>query len=761
MKVSCKNIPLYDLQKKEWSSKSFNDQIEFGTFLFEHCYKDCGEYEFGPFISEWQLAAKHFEQHKVYTFLTPRTSDADDWWDFEKKKNRLGVLYKNNDNYYYLTRDYYFLLNYCPITNKEKGFEESFVTVRDGQYHMMLYEKIAEIFHMNSCILKRRQFLFSLCHVAKSVNYLYFENKKRIKWFASDATYLDDVSGDWSVLNQYKTHLNNHTPWAKVFNPDKSGDIQQKEKVAVNVGQWEWEGNESSIIAKTTNKDAQAGVGGATYWAFYEEGGIAPTADITLQFMEPAITSGLVRVGSFCIGGSVGDLTDCKPLQEFIMYPERYGFFAVPTKWFDKVGAVRNCGLFIPAQYSMPEATDEWGNSNIKLALELLYKAEFVGFKKGEGGRIQDEKPWKDLPSKDYITKKSQNPKTIEEAFAYRNDSKFPVSRIEKQQGRIKDNIISKGINVELFEKENGKIGWNVVNKEEMNYPVDPKCEDKSGVVTIYIKPPENPEIGVFFGGFDTIEANTTESSDSLFAGYIFKAARKEYYTDPEDFKTKVRYYNIQLAAKYVGRIEEALEGTRKTNTIGEHLIKLYNAKSLIERNKPNFINHLRDKGLAHLMFKEYEIPFFKDAVLEKDTHKDYGIHMDSTGRKQNHLIDIILEYFSEELDVKLLTKEDGTITDKIIKTTFGIERIPDYWFLEECKLWYKGRNADRMVGFGLGLITAKTMQTSGYIQTDYNIDKSKTKKAEIVQIPKSLFGNRSNTNLLNNKTTRSLIGRN
>ncbi len=338
MKVPCKNIPTYDYDKKDWTTTSFNNQIEFGKFLLEKCFKVPGKYNFHKDRGcKWNEAGTYWTKNKRYIHYAEGTPEYYDFWDDQELKSRLGVLWKKGDEWWYTTRDYYFLINFCPIVNKEQGYLETFADVRDGQYHMMLYEKIAECYHLHSCVLKRRQFLYSFCHVAKTINYLWFENRKRLKWFASDESFIDDVNGSWSILNQYKTHLNNQTDWYRGFSPDRGGEIQQRQQVKFN-NRWEWEGNESSVVAKTLKRDPKLGVGGPTYWAWYEEGGIAPTADITLQFMEPALRSGLERVGSFCIGGSVGDLDECKPLENFIKDPGKYGFFGVPTDLYDESG---------------------------------------------------------------------------------------------------------------------------------------------------------------------------------------------------------------------------------------------------------------------------------------------------------------------------------------------------------------------------------------------------------------------------------------
>ena len=52
------------------------------------------------------------------------------------------------------------------------------------------------------------------------------------------------------------------------------------------------------------------------------------------------------------------------------------------------------------------------------------------------------------------------------------------------------------------------------------------------------------------------------------------------------------------------------------------------------------------------------------------------------------------IEFLKEELDVE--TKEDGTI----VKTTYGVERIPDPMLLKEMQAYQEGVNVDRLVAF-------------------------------------------------------------
>ena len=182
MKIPIKNIPTYDANKKEWSTTSFETQKDFGDFLYNTCFKEPGEYAFDASTKDWNKLAKIFETEKAYTQYAEGSTDYWKFWDTEELKSRLGVIWKNDDKTWYLTRDYYFLLNFCPIINKEKGNEESFASIRDVQYHMMMYEKIAEAYHLHAAELKKRQMLYSYCHVAKALNFAGLKIKKLLRY---------------------------------------------------------------------------------------------------------------------------------------------------------------------------------------------------------------------------------------------------------------------------------------------------------------------------------------------------------------------------------------------------------------------------------------------------------------------------------------------------------------------------------------------------------------------------------------------------
>lgn len=699
MIVPFKKIPTYNAQTNVWSETTFPDQMAFAAYL-QSIFKEPGEYEFDETTTKWNELGTLFTRKKYYTQLPKNTKDWRAFWDFEKRKCRLGVIWISGDKQWYLTREYYMLLNFLMITNKEKGSMEGFCDIRDVQYHLSIYEKTAEALHLHSVLLKKRQMMSSYYHCAKLINFYWFEKVKRLKMFASDADYISGKNGSWMILEQYRDFLNQHTPWYRHSEPNEVGSWSQKIKVKVG-NRWNTKGNKSTIIAQTMKKDPTKGVGGPAYIAFYEEFGIAPTADTTLMFMNPALQSGLTKTGSFIGAGSVGDLEDCKPLKLMLNNPADYDVYAVPCRNFDETGVIKLLGLFIPEQYGMPPYIDQFGNSMVPEATAAL--------------KIAQEE-WKKLPPEKYQLKMSQGPMNVKQAFAFRNESYFPASLIERRQQIIEDQRKEKKLNPLrgiMKENDRGEPEFVPLDKLpaserplEMGYPIDPKCTDKRGVTLIYQIPKRDKEgkveYGVNFAGVDTIESNITTTSDSLFAVTIV-SRQIEVHKEDEHGNKSIHYEGGKLLAIWAGRYDDINDTIRQ----GELLIRWYNAIAAVERNKANFINHMRRKGYSRLLAKRKDMMLFKEVDMTGYDNDEYGIYLGSDGKANDIINQNILDDITGELDAIHKKNKDGSMGE-IVKTIRGIDLIDDYWTLEELKQYQVELNTDRRIAFGLAKTLAK-----------------------------------------------------
>ena len=483
-----------------WTTTDFNSREEFYTYLLTNVFKEPGKYEFNETTTQLfiQESAK-FNRDKVYCTAPFKSKDFIAYWDDQKAKCRRGVLIKEKGNVWYMTRDYYMWLNFLPIFNKEIQ-KFGFADIRDAQYHMALYEILAELNYNHIAILKKRQIASSYYHMAKLLNQQWFEEGVTLKIGASLKDYINE-KGSWKFLQEYAAFLNEHTAWYRPMSPDKVMMWQQK--IEVRRGDRKTEvGLKGTIQGMSFEKDPTNGVGGPVKYFFHEEAGIAPRMDNTYEYMRPAMRSGLTTTGVFIAAGSVGDLSQCEPLRKMILYPKENDIYAVETNLVDNKGNFGISGLFIPEQWSMPPYIDNFGNSQVEEALEAL--------------NDQFEKWKKELDPETYQLRISQHPRNIEEAFAHRTVSKFPMHLVTAQQRRIEDKDYSYEF-LDLGRDANGKILPEHSNKRPINeFPITKNTEDKTGVLVVWERPVENPSFGMYYASIDPVAEGKAEHVDNM-----------------------------------------------------------------------------------------------------------------------------------------------------------------------------------------------------------------------------------------------------
>jgi|LakMenEpi03Aug12_release.lakeMendotaPanAssembly.Ray.scaffolds.fasta_scaffold27086_14 hypothetical protein len=665
-------IPTYE--NGVWTTTEFKDRIEIRDFV-RSVFKDAGPnegYNFTVNISiEFNSQARKFQKDGYYCNAPIKSKDFMNYWDEEKAKCRNGVIYKEDGLTWYLTRDYYMWLNFLPIYDKEeKRFD--FAKVRDAQYHMALYEILAELSYKHVPILKKRQIASSYFHMGKLINQYWFEEGSVNKIGASLKDYISE-KGSWRMLNEYRNFLNEHTAWYRPSEPDKVFSWQQRIKVRTG-GRDTYKGNKSIITGTSFEKDPTNGVGGPVSYFFHEEAGIAPKMMDTYEFMRPAMQSGMVTTGTFIAAGSVGDLDQCQPLKEMILYPHKYGMFAITSNLIDNNGTIGETGLFIPEQWSMPPYIDKAGNSLVNDALEAIY---------------EERKQWKkDLSPEQYQLRISQKPTNIEEAFATRKESVFPPHLISHQIKRIEDGDYPIEY-VELSINEENKIVAKKSNRQPIKkFPIDKTMEDKSGVICVYERPIPNVPWGTYYASIDPVGEGRTTTSDSLCSIFIYKNPT-EVIKDEGNGKVNSHFERDGIVASWCGRFDDL----QKTHERLEMLIEWYNAWTLVENNVSLFIQYMISKRKQKYLVPKDQIPFLKELSSNANVFATYGWKNTGTLFK-THLISYGIQFLQEELDVH--TNKDGEIT----KIHYGVERIPDIMLLEEMKQYQPGLNVDRLVSF-------------------------------------------------------------
>jgi len=670
-----------------WEVTEFGNREEFKSFVLDR-FKEPGQYGFNEDTAIFKEQATIFNARNYFCQAPIKSKDFVNYWDDQKVKNRNGIIVISGDRTWYVCRDYYMWLNFLPIYDKEESLF-GFAKVRDAQYHMALYELLAELHYKHSAILKKRQIASSYFHSAKFINQVWFEEGVTLKMGASLKDYINE-KGTWKMLDEYAAFLNEHTAWYRPFNPSKT--LMWQQKIEVRKGNRKSEvGLKGTIQGMSFEKDPTNGVGGPCKYFFHEEAGIAPKMNDTFEYIRPALKSGFITSGMFIAAGSVGDLDQCEPLKEMILKPEVNDIYAVESNLIDKDGTHGKSGLFIPEQWSMPPFIDNYGNSKVEEALVAL-EEQFATWKK-------------ELPADKYQLRISQHPRNIEEAFAFRKESKFPQHLVNAQIRRILDKEISIEY-VNLIRDEHDKVVIKETRKLPINeFPVPKNAVDKEGVVVIYERPVKDPSFGMYYASIDPVGEGKTTTSDSLCSIYVYKAPTEVTKIEADSVNSYVE--GDKIVASWCGRFDDI----KQTHERLENIIELYNAWTLVENNVSLFIQYMMMKRKQKYLVPKDQILFLKEITSNKAVYADYGWKNTGTLFK-SHLLSYAIEYLQEKLDEEI--DEDG----KIVRTKFGVERIPDIMLLREMQAYQDGLNVDRLVAFSALVAFAKIQQTNrGYVK--------------------------------------------
>jgi hypothetical protein len=334
----------------------------------------------------------------------------------------------------------------------------------------------------------------------------------------------------------------------------------------------------------------------------------------------------------------------------------------------------------------MPPYIDEFGNSLIKEALIAIHAERLI---------------WKkDLEPNKYQLRVSQHPINIEEAFAARKESVFPLHLITAQQRRIEEKTYAYEF-LDISRDANGKPQVKETRKLPITeFPLTPKTEDKEGVLIVWERPYKDNSFGTYYASIDPVSEGKTSTSDSLCAIYVYK-------TDVEVERMEggepiVALERGKIVAAWCGRFDDI----NQTHERLELIIEWYNAWTVVENNVSLFIRHMISQKKQRYLVPKDQMIFLKDLGSNSNVFQDYG--WKNTGNLfKAHLLSYAIEYLKEALDHE--TKPDGTI----VHTTYGVERIPDAMLLKEMAAYYIGLNVDRLVAFTAMIAFVKVQESS------------------------------------------------
>jgi len=663
-------IPWFDGDQQEWKHKEFVSRDELTHFVAS-LFKEPGQYDFNETTLLFNEQARFFKQYGYYCAAPFKSRDYVHYWDQQKERNLKGVIFTQGEKTWYLTREYYMWLNFLPIYHKEKK-KYDFPDIRDVQYHLALYEYLAELKFKHAVILKKRQIASSYFHAGKLINGFWFNEGYVAKIGASLKDYINE-KGTWLFLNEYANFLDTHTAWYRPRNPSKVFAWYQEIEVSVG-GRKQKKGLKSRISGMSFEKDPTNGVGGPCVHFFHEEAGIASKMNNTYEYVRPALQDGQITTGMFIAAGSVGDLDQCQPLKTYLLKPEENGFLGIETNLLDDKGTTARCGLFLPEQWGMPPCIDSYGNSMVVEALNAI---------------LAERKQWeKDLEPDQYQLRISQKPTNISEAFALRKASKFPVHLLQQQLRRIEDKEYPYEI-LELERNTEGKMEIKESRKQPIReFPLPKNFPNKEGALVVWERPLKDVPWGTYYASVDPVSEGKTSTSDSLCSLFVYKNPI-EITSIGREGNANVRIEGGKLVAGWCGRYEDIND----THQLLELVIEWYNAWTIVEVNVSLFIQHMISKRKQKYLVPKDQIVFLKEIGANRHSYQEYGWKNTGSFFKE-HLLNYAIEFCKEVIDQDF--DEQGTVT----RSHYGVERIMDPMLLTEMAQYQEGVNVDRLVAF-------------------------------------------------------------
>lgn len=705
-------IPTWDNGK--WITTEFDDLQEFRDFV-KSTFKEPGKYAFDETAQLFNEQSRKFRaQGDNYCMAPFRSKDFIKYWDDQKQKSMVGAIFKNNGKIWYLPRDYYFWINFLPIYDKMKK-DFAFAQVWDVQLHMALYEELAELHHKHASIFKKRQIASSYFHMGKLINRIWFDPGAILKIGASLKDFIN-LAGSWKFLEEYRAFLNESTAWYRPMNPGKVLEWQQKIEVTKG-GRKKEVGLKGMITGMSFEQTDTKGVGGPCTIFFYEEGGVAPRADKTFEYIRPAMQAGDITTGLFIIAGSVGKLKDAAPLKDFTYNPDANDIYAVDTDLLDEKGTKGRTALFIPEQWGMPPYIDEFGNSQVEDALASI-EAKFEKWKK-------------ELSPERYQIRISQHPRNIKEGFAHREESKFPQSLVSHQKREIEDKQYPYEL-VELSEDMLDQLKVRRTTKPPISdFPVKVNMEDKTGSIVVWERPEEKPAFGTYIASIDPVSEGKTTTSDSLCSIYVYKTAQHVRRYTEEGVENFIE--GDKIVAAWCGRFDDI----NKTHERLRMLIEWYNAWTLIENNVSLFIQYMIKERKQKYLIPKNQVIFLKEAQANKSVYQDYGWKNTGTLFK-NHMLNYLIEWLKETVEEDI--DEDGTITKK----HYGIRRLPDIMALTEMEHYNGTVNVDRLVSLAalISFVKIRESNAARPIKVENEIQNTLEKSENLYKLKSGAFRN-------------------
>lgn len=607
----------------------------------------------------------------------------------------------------WISGDYYWFLNYCPILmaksdgsgSKKASRVIDFPDVWEGHYYKFHYLNMARNNGKHAGELSRRGCGKSFCGASLLskrfvVGESYAVNRKvQCVATASERKYL---SGANQILDMFQSYIDFVAVNAGKFFPSKRL-INASQNLQWIMGYLDKDsgtkkGTLNSVIGVTSKDDESKLRGSRGVLYLIEEAGTFPRLLTLFNILRPSVEDGDKVFGMLYLYGTSGDSdSDFSAMQELMYNPIGYNIQDLPNI-YDKEGQGRQrFTYFFPGYLNRANCYDSNGNSNVtKALLEILKDRYIVKYNST------------DINS---ITKRvSEIPITPQEAIIRTRGNIFPVTELNERINQIDNNpheyddVYTGTLSME----KNG----TVIFKPTSDIPIRdfPLKDNKAkGAIEIFKMPEKNSEGKVFPNryilSFDPVDQ---DAADSMSLASIFVL---DLWTD-------------KIVAEYTGRQDFAEDNYE----ILRRMCLFYNGRCLYENNLKGTFAYFSRMNCLYLLA---DVPEY---LKDKDMIKGNKIGNLSKGVTATKPINDYANTLIRNWLLNLMTKVEIIDGEEQQVEVYNLYGIRSRALLKELALYNPDINVDRVRSLGLLMLyrEEKMITYQGNLDRS-NIDKEKT----------------------------------
>lgn len=543
-------------------------------------------------------SAIHFQKYGCYTNLRPNSnpnSEYGKWIREEIKRCWYGYVRPSDGEW--ITGDYYFFLNYCPIQlikngqNKQNIRTIDFPLVWEGHYYKAHYLNQCRKEGKHAAELASRskgKSFFGAALLAK--RFTLGESKevnKKVQCVvtAGERKYIEGANQILNMFQYYIDHCATNTQFPSKRLVSSINNLQWTMGYT-DVDTGAKKGTLNSVIGITSKDDESKLRGSRGVLYLIEEAGSFPRLLQLYSVLRPSVEDGPRVFGLIFLYGTAGDQeSDFSSMQELMYNPEGYNIKGV-NNIYDKEGQGRaKFTFFFPGYLNLAGYYDKNGNSDVTGALLFILK-----------DRYKVKYNSTDLSA---ITKRiAEIPVTPQEAILRTQNNLFPVTQLNERLNQIDNqpNFYNDTYIGNLALNKKGEIEFYPSNDIPIrDFPL--KDNKAKGAIEIFQMPEKTKEGKVYQNryilGHDPVDDDQANTM-SLTSTFVL-----DLFTD-------------KIVAEYTGRQSFAEDNYE----ILRLLCLFYNGKCLYENNKKGVFSYFSKMNCTHLLADTPE--YLRDKQLIK-----------------------------------------------------------------------------------------------------------------------------------------------